>query len=126
MTIQESTKKEIEQYWAQDLETLYSIIDLISSSEKTVQYLPGNEIVRGIAKFKELTPILKKKVCVEWDFCGKKDNSGIQDTITLIAEIADIIAAPSLGFPPTLIATILAKKGLSAFCHCEEKHNGND
>jgi hypothetical protein len=119
-TIPEPQRQEIEQYISQDLDTLYSVLDLIRSSQEPVSYLPGNEIVRGIAKFDEFVPLLRQKVCEEWDFCTKRNDPELSDTINLAAEIADIIATSIIGFPPTLISTILVKKGLTAFCMCRE------
>jgi len=119
--ISESQRLEIQQYLSQDIDILYSTLDLISSAEKSGLYhMPGNEKLRGIAKFKELVPLLRQKVCVEWNYCAKRNDPELQDTVNLVAAIADIVATLSIGFPPTLIAAILLKKGLTSFCGCRK------
>jgi len=119
--ISESQRLEIQQYLSQDIDILYSTLDLISSAETLGRYhMPGNENLRGIAKFKELVPILRQKVCIEWNYCAKKNDPELQETVYLVAAIADAIATSTIGFPPTLIAAILLKKGLTSFCGCSK------
>ena len=124
--IPESKRQEIQRYLSHDLDTLYSTLDLIRSAKESMLYLPGNEVSRGIAKFKELVPLLRRKVCKEWDYCAKRHDPELQDTVSLVAVIADVIAALSLGFPPVLIATILLKKGLTSFCGCRRTEAGRN
>ena len=118
--ISESQRLEIQQYLSQDIDILYSTLDLISSAEQKGRYhMPGDEKLRGIAIFKELVPLLRQKVCVEWNYCAKRNDPDLQDTVNLVAAIADVVATFCIGFPPTLIATILIKKGLTSFCGCK-------
>lgn len=117
--IPEETRSEINKYLAQDFETLYSTLDLIRSSKEGVHYLPGKEIERGSAIFQRLEPLLRKKVCQEWNYCAKRHDSELQETVTLVAAIADVISVLTIGFPPFLISSILVKKGLAKFCECK-------
>lgn len=118
--ISESRRKEIERYIVHDLDVLYATIDLISSSKEPVLYCPGNEITRGLAKFNELAPILRGKICKEWDYCGKRHDLDLNERVDLVAMVADVIAGLTIGFPPVLISVILVKIGLTTFCQCQE------
>ena len=124
--IPESQQQEIQLYLSQDLDTLYSTLDLICSAEKTSLYRPGDEVSRGIAIFNKLTAFLRQKVCVEWNYCAKRNNPEIQDNVTLVAAIMDIISSKIIGFPPVLIATILIKIGLTYFCGCTSAEITNE
>lgn len=112
-------RKEIERYLDQDEDTLYSILDLVRSSETSMAYMPGNEVDRGKALFSDLEPRLRQAICDDWNFCAKRHDPELQDTLTLITGISDIIAGLTIGFPPVLITVIMVKKGLTSFCNCE-------
>lgn len=111
---------EIEEFLSQDIETLYEILDLLSSSEKNIRYSPGNEKDRGKDYFEDIISSLNKKICNEWEFCKKRNDPDFQDTVNLISTVADVIASMSIGVPPVLVSTILFKKGLVKFCKCEK------
>jgi hypothetical protein len=118
--IPKATREEIAKYKDQDLDTLFSIVDLIRSSKESVLYLPGNEVERGQAHFDMWVPLLRHRICKDWNYCAKRNDPDLQDDVTLIAGVADAIASVVIGFPPVLISTILVKKGLTAFCGCRE------
>lgn len=80
----------------------------------------------GETIFMELNSSLKNKICIEWDYCSKKDNPDLQDTINLISTIGDIISSLVGVLPPFVLATLLTKKGLSKFCSCKPNLTQND
>jgi len=61
---------------------------------------------------------LYQQICLNFKYCEKRSKSHINDQITLVTGIADIISTLSIGIPTLLFATILFKLGLDAFCGC--------
>jgi hypothetical protein len=118
--VPERTREEIISYLGHDLDTLYALLDLARSSEEAVLYAPGLEVERGKRQLLELVPTLRRSICQDWGYCSKRNEPDLQDNITVIAAVSDVIATAVIGFPPVLIATILVKKGLTAFCRCED------
>ena len=119
MKISKEKRDEIEKYLSKDLETLLSSLASPELVETIgFRYIPGKELEQGIKIFKSLKKKLYQQVCVEWEYCKKRNDSEYNDTVNLVAALIDIIASLTIGIPPALIATILVKKGLSEFCSC--------
>ena len=118
---------EITKFAAEELDTLYQLVDLYRSADTSVGHMPGHEISRTEAFLREIDGRLKAKICDEWEYCKKRNDPDLQDNVSLIACVADLIATFTIGIPPTLIATILVKKGLTQYCRCsEESHKENN
>jgi hypothetical protein len=81
--------------------------------------MPDQELEHGRTIFNNLRDDLYGKVCVDWEFCKRRHDPDLSDTVNLGAALIDVIAALSIGFPPALISTILIKKGLTKFCDCK-------
>jgi hypothetical protein len=58
---------------------------------------------------------------LEWRYYEKHFEQNLQDTVQLISAIADVLAALTIGIPPTVVATLLVKKGLKGICHVEKQ-----
>jgi hypothetical protein len=115
-SIDQEERETIEEYLSLDESLLYSLIPPYVS-EGTVYTLPG-QIESGKKWFRELEPRLRQKLCQEWDLCKKIDDPALSDQVNLVIAIADIICTFVHVIPPNLIASILVKMGLRAFCHC--------
>ena len=127
--ISENKKKVVSDYFAKNLNSLYSELGKYESSmlfagplgfilllSRIIPFrmFRGRYIIRAIRRF------LKRKICEEWDQCSKRNDPNLQDTVNLIATIADVICNITFGFPPILIATIIVKKGINSFCGCKK------
>ncbi len=120
-SIESKTRAEIEKYLSHDMASLLCTLSLIESSKKEgLKYLPGQELEQGRRIFRALEKRLFQKVCKEWQFCLRRHDPEIADTVNLVAAIMDVVVTLHLGFPAVLISTILVKKGLTAFCGCDE------
>jgi hypothetical protein len=74
----------------------------------------------------ELVPALRKRVCDEWAWCERRQDARFEETITLATLVSQIVApeAQMWQVPAALIAVILVKKGLDAFCRCPPVGSG--
>jgi len=86
--------------------------------EEGVYYTLPGQIEAGKKKFQELIPQLHKKICGEWELCKKIDDPVLNDQINLVVAIGDVICALIGIIPPNLIATLIVKMGVRAFCSC--------
>jgi hypothetical protein len=119
MNLTEEQRSDIDRFLSQDIDTLLSTLSLLESSKtEGLKYLPGQELEQGKKIFDSLSTQLYQKICVDWEFCKKRNDPDLSDTVNLVATIMDILSSMTLGFPPVLIATILTKKGLTKFCGC--------
>ncbi len=70
--------------------------------------------------WEKLVPTLREKVCVEWNWCERRQDARFDDPINIVALLASILVpiAGQLHVPAALIAVILFKRGLDTFCGC--------
>jgi len=109
-------RETIEEFLSLDETLLYSLIPPYVE-EGTLYTLPG-QIEAGKKKFQELMPQLRQKICVEWELCKKIDDPVLNDRIALVVAIGDVICTLVHMIPPNLIATLIVKMGVRAFCSC--------
>ncbi len=108
-------RENIEELLSLDESLLYSLIPPYVSGG--LYTLPG-QIEAGKKKFQELMPQLRRKLCLEWELCQKIDDPVLNDQINLVIAIGDVICALHSIIPPNLIATLIVKMGVRAFCSC--------
>ena len=65
---------------------------------------------------------LRQRLCVEWDWCNKRQDARWDDKLTLTLAVAAKLSEPVLHLPIEadllLIAAIVVKRGLDVFCGC--------
>jgi hypothetical protein len=68
----------------------------------------------------KLVPRLRQRVCADWNWCQRRQDARFDEPAALAALVAEIVTpdAVSWSIPAALIAVILVKKGLDAFCNC--------
>ena len=116
----EERKKAAAKLLAQDLDTLYAHL-AESQADRVGQFFSQDEQISfGRKYFGKLESSLRKQVCVDWKYCEKKKDRNYQDASAIVIAIADTIAAGVLGVPAVVVAAILAKRGLDAFCQCPD------
>lgn len=116
--IDETLREEIEQYLMLDEELLYSLIPPYIPSYQNTLFAPSGQTEAGIREFQKLLPPISLKICQEWELCQKIDEPVFADNVNLVMAVADVISPLVIGFPPFLIASLLVKIGLMAFCKC--------
>jgi hypothetical protein len=74
----------------------------------------------------KLVPALRKRVCDEWAWCQRRQDARFEEHIALATLVSQIVApeAQIWHVPAALIAVILVKKGLDAFCGCPPVGSG--
>lgn len=79
-------------------------------------------IERGQQFITENQESLYQKICIEWNYCHKRNDPDFSDNVALATWIADLITSLLLHSPivVTTVAVILVKKGLSNFCDCPD------
>lgn len=63
---------------------------------------------------------IRERICVEWDFCTRRNDGKLTDYVDLITGVADAIASICIGVPPFLLSTILIRLGLAQYCDCDD------
>jgi hypothetical protein len=68
----------------------------------------------------DLVPALRERVCAEWKWCDKRQDARFDDPVNIAALLASMLAPDALRWqvPAALVAVILVKRGLDAFCNC--------
>jgi hypothetical protein len=65
---------------------------------------------------------LRQRLCEEWDYCRVRQDARWDDQLTLALTVAAMLLSPTLRLPieidQLLIAAIVVKLGLDAFCAC--------
>src|SRR5215469_9458556 len=105
--LQTTQRNAIQRYLALDMEDLYSIIPAYLPEYEGARFSPEGQIYAGRRYIEDLMTKLRKSVCEEFDWPSKRDNPEFDDTVNLVAAIADAIATLKIGVPPTIISVLL-------------------
>ncbi|SRR6266571_1633993 len=92
--------------------------------------VPGKEIKPTIAElsrkgrdwFAKNRTSLKRKICVEWDYCSKKKKyNSSREIIQAVAPVVGGAIGVSAGLAgiAVTVTTLLMKMGLDSFCDCK-------
>ena len=106
------TPRDIQRYLYRPLDDLMQEFDL---------YAEQTGVMRGSGTaWDKIVPALKQKICVESNWCEARQDARFDDPTNIVLAIASMIAndAMRIAVPATLIAVILFKRGLDAFCGC--------
>jgi hypothetical protein len=118
--IEKEDRREIEEFLAMDEEQLYAILPSYIPEYRGTLFAPNRQVMVGKELFHEMQGDLQKVLCEDWHLCDKIDLPKWDDSVTLVATIGDLIATHVVGtIPPFVIATLLVKIGLRAFCSCK-------
>jgi hypothetical protein len=65
---------------------------------------------------------LRQRLCVEWGYCTVRQDARWADDLDLAVAVFSVLASHALCLPIpadlALVATIVVKRGLDAFCGC--------
>ena len=72
----------------------------------------------GRRRFADLRMSLYRRICLEAQFCSKLDDPQINDAVTLVSTLADVIASSTIGVPvPAIVlASLIVRMGIRKFC----------
>ena len=104
---------EIQRYLNQPLDDLMQEFDLYAEAATGVQRGPS-------FAWEQITPALKQKICVEGNWCERRQDARFDDPMNIALAVTALIDNDALrvAAPAALIAAILVKRGIDAFCEC--------
>ncbi len=105
--------REIQRYLNQPLDDLMQEFDLYAESAAGTMKGPGKA-------WDKITPALKQKICVEGNWCERRQDARFDDPMNVILAVVAMIDDPTIRIvaPATLIAVILFKRGIDQLCSC--------
>jgi hypothetical protein len=105
--------REIQRYLDQSLDDLMQEFDLYAEQAGGAMRGPGSA-------WEKLVPALKQKICVEGNWCERRQDARFDDPMNVVLAVAAMIddATIRIVAPAALIAVILFKRGIDAFCGC--------
>ena len=70
--------------------------------------------------WEKIVPALKQKICDEGNWCERRQDARFDEPMTVITLVISMIAPAAMQWqvPAALIAVILFKRGIDAFCGC--------
>jgi len=92
----------------------------VSPGVPLASYPPLAEMRRALDEWlHEMHDSLYNLICVEWDYCSRRQDEELQDDIALAAWLAEILASAALKVPlPIGVAVIMVQRDLDRFCGC--------
>ena len=104
--------REIQHYLNQPLDALMQEFDLYAE-QTGVMKGPG-------AAWDKIAPALKRKVCIEGNWCERRQDARFDDSTNIVLAVMSMIGdeAMRIAVPAALIAVILFKRGIDRFCGC--------
>ena len=107
--------REIQRYLNQPLDDLMQEFDLYAQQAGGTMRGPGSA-------WEKIVPVLKHKVCDEdeWNWCERRQDARFDDPTNIALALASIVSpdATRWQIPAALIAVVMIKRGLDAFCNC--------
>lgn len=76
-----------------DVDSLYVVIGRACQGNAGVQFSPDRASKEGKSWFKARYDTLYSKICVEWEYCMKRNDDSLRDPISLAVSIGDLIIA---------------------------------
>ena len=109
---------EIRKLLQSNINDLYQQVGLAQASSEGVFFSSTEAAERGKEFFNSLRGWLYEKVCVQWEFCSRKDDPKFADAVAFVVALSDAIVAQFGSVPSTLLAALVFKHGLANFCSC--------
>jgi hypothetical protein len=116
--INTDTLKDAARYVSMNEESLFASIPPFLLEYAGERFSPDGAAGAGKTFFEKNLPIFHKCVCIDWHYCEHRTDPDLQDTVTLVAVLADAISVVCGGVPPCLVSALLVKKSLNRFCNC--------
>jgi|KBSMisStaDraftv2_1062788.scaffolds.fasta_scaffold65980_1 hypothetical protein len=108
-----------ERYLAMTEDDLFSLIPQHLPEYSETRFSPDGQVAAGRSFFEAHLPALHEHVCIRWRYCERRHDPDLQDTVTLVTTIADVIASIAGGVPPFMLSALLVKKSLNVVCGCK-------
>jgi hypothetical protein len=107
------SSREVQRYLNQPLDELMQEFDLYAAQAGGTMRGPGTA-------WEKITPALKQKICIEGNWCERRQDARFDDPMNVILAVAAMIDNETIRIvaPVTLIAVILFKRGIDKFCGC--------
>lgn len=106
-------------YLSSGEDKLYSLIPQYLPEYEGVYFSPDGKIAAGRSFFEEKMPVWRDLICNRWRYCERRNDPDLQDSVTLVASIGDLIAVSYGAIPGLVIGALLVKKSLNVLCQCE-------
>lgn len=102
-------------YLDRSLDELFA--ELESYEERPTVVMRGGGTMRGLGSlWSGIEPRLRQKICVEWNWCSRRENYTFQNQETLVLALAEILTNKfTQNVPVVLLASIAVKLGLDKF-----------
>ena len=70
--------------------------------------------------WRTLEAALRQRICDEWNWCERRQDARFDDPVNVALALVSLVAPDATRWhvPAALIAAILVKRGLDAFCQC--------
>ena len=70
--------------------------------------------------WRTLEAALRQRICEEWNWCERRQDARFDDPVNVALALVSLVAPDAARWqvPAALIAVILVKRGLDAFCGC--------
>ena len=111
-------RSEFEYYDGLSLDALEVFIGRATQVEEGIQLAP--ETSRDLARrlLSEGREAARRRICMEWDWPGKRQDPRFEDRAQLGVAIADLVVGLFKGPPVLSVAALLMKLGLDQLCGC--------
>lgn len=118
--LSEKEKKYINDLLLLETDELYALIPPLLPEYISTQFRGDGQKQAGVDEFEKRKSRIKQTLCIDWNACEKLRDDVFEDRVMLIASIADVVAACTMGIPPFIVAALITKLGVRQFCNCND------
>jgi hypothetical protein len=114
-----ASRADAQRYFSLAEDHLFSLIPRYLPEYEGVNFSGDSEVNAGRNFFEDNLPALHGLVCIQWGYCNRRHDPDLQDAVTLVMSVGDVIAGYCGSIPPFVISALLVKKSLNAICQCK-------
>jgi hypothetical protein len=119
MSQKEQLNAEITNLMHQDVDELSALLGQSDPAAEDTLHSFESARLWGEKTLRDLSESLHSAICNDWRYCERRKGKNFDDDVKLATAVAGLIIAGIGANPAAIIATILVKRGLDAFCECD-------
>jgi hypothetical protein len=111
-------RRQLQRLLSKDEDELLILLAQTDPANSGVMFSAAEAREEGLATYERLLGPIRRRICDEWDYCSRRDDAHLSDSVTLAAAVADLVSTVIGGIPAATVAALVVKRGLSALCGC--------
>jgi hypothetical protein len=111
-------RDEIEHLLGQDVDELTALLGQADPDAEDALYSFSAARAAGEQLLQRVSGALHQSICDDWGYCERSRTASFRDDVELAVAVGAVLTTVIGSLPVSVVAAILVKRGLNAFCEC--------